>query len=234
MNFYPFHIGDYAAHTGHLEPLEDLAFRRMLDWVYLHEMALPKDAAEVARAIRMKTNVAEVQTVLNEFFQPIQDGWVHARCEAEIEKMQDKQAKARASAAASVAARSTNAQRTLNERSTDAELPEPIPVPIPKKREVSGTAQDAAPPTAPPVFDGTNAEALNGKHIVPIAAAWELPESWGVDAESLGWRPNDVLREAEKFRQYWVAGKGQGTRRAVKGWRQAWSNWLEKAARDKR
>jgi hypothetical protein len=100
--------------------------------------------------------------------------------------------------------------------------------------EVSGPAQRAAPPPPPPDFDGRNGEALNGKSIVQIAPAWELPEQWGVDAEALGWKPAQVLRESEKFRQYWVSGRGKGTRRSVKGWRQAWSNWLEKAARDQR
>lgn len=131
MNYYPFHLGDYAAHTSHLEPLEDLAYRRMLDLYYLRESALPQEPAEIARLIRMRSNVAEVEAVLREFFTNNDgDGWVHVRCEAEISKMQDKQAKAKASAAASVKARSTNAQRTLNERSTDAELPTPTPTPV--------------------------------------------------------------------------------------------------------
>lgn len=96
----------------------------------------------------------------------------------------------------------------------------------------SGFALSAPPP--PPAFDGKNSEALNGKAIVPIAMGWELPEQWGLDAEALGWKPGQVLFQSEKFRQYWTAGRGQGTRRSVKGWRQAWSNWLEKAAKDQR
>jgi uncharacterized protein YdaU (DUF1376 family) len=119
MNYYPFHLGDYAAHTAHLEPLEDLAYRRMLDLYYLREQALPEDTSEIARLIRMRANVAEVEAVLREFFELAADGYRHARCDAEIAKMQDKQAKARASAQASVSARSTSAQRPLNVRSTD-------------------------------------------------------------------------------------------------------------------
>ena len=94
----------------------------------------------------------------------------------------------------------------------------------------SGPAPSAAPPTPPPDFDGANAETLNGKAVVPIAAAFSLPAEWGMDAEALGFPPDDVLREAEKFRQYWAAGAGKGTRRSVKGWRQSWSNWLGKAS----
>ena len=129
VNYYPFHLGDYAAHTAHLEPLEDLAYRRMLDLYYLREQALPEDTAEIARLIRMRGNVAEVEAVLREFFELSEDGYRHARCDAEIAKMQDKQAKARASAQASVNARSTSAQRPLNVRSTDVELPTPTPIP---------------------------------------------------------------------------------------------------------
>lgn len=93
-------------------------------------------------------------------------------------------------------------------------------------------AASAQAPTPPPPFRGdANAEELNGRHVVALDAAWELPEAWGVDAEALGWQPKDVLRESEKFRQYWTAGKGAATRRSVKGWRQSWSNWLAKAER---
>ena len=121
MNYYPFHLGDYAAHTAHLEPMEDLAYRRMLDAYYLREGPLPPDVAEVARLVRMRQNVADVEAVLREFFSLSDDGWVHERCAAEISKMQDKQAKAKASAEASVSARKAFAQRSLNERSTNAQ-----------------------------------------------------------------------------------------------------------------
>lgn len=139
MNYYPFHVGDYAAHTAHLDLLEDLAYRRMLDLYYLRECALPHDPAEVARLIRMRGNVAEVTEVLREFFTEFEGGWVNGRCEEEILRMKDKQTKAKASAEASVAARRakaeghrpTHAERTLNERSTDAELPTPTPTPTP-------------------------------------------------------------------------------------------------------
>jgi hypothetical protein len=92
----------------------------------------------------------------------------------------------------------------------------------------------AAPKRPPPDFDGKNGEDLNGKAVVAIADAWELPEQWGMDAEALGFKPASVLNEAEKFRQYYVSGKGAGKRRNVKGWRQSWSNWLGKAAERQR
>ena len=155
MNYYPFHLGAYAAHTAHLEPMEDLAYRRMLDAYYLREEPLPAEPADVARLIRMRQNMAEVEAVLREFFDLTEDGWSHARCDEEIRHMQDKQAKARASAAASVNARrakaeqpsnvrSTSAQQTLNVRSTDAELPTPTPTPIIKPTHTNAHALDGS------------------------------------------------------------------------------------------
>lgn len=126
MNYYPFHIGDYVSATAHLEPLEDLAYRRMLDQYYLRESALPKDPAEVARLIRMRSNVAEVEAVLREFFEETEAGWVSERCDGEILKFQDKSTKAKASARASVESRKSSVEQTLNERSADVELTKTI------------------------------------------------------------------------------------------------------------
>lgn len=96
------------------------------------------------------------------------------------------------------------------------------------KREDSGPAQALAPPTA---FFGENASAIAPRARALLHPDFQLPEDWGRDAEKLGWEPARILKESEKFRQYWVAGKGQGSRKSVRGWRQSWSNWLSKAER---
>ena len=275
MNYYPFHLGDYAAHTAHLEPMEDLAYRRMLDLYYLREAPLPADVAEVARLIRMRGNLVEAEAVLREFFALTDDGWRHMRCDAELDRMQDKQATSESKAAhesermrrhrerraelfAALRERGqvpawdtpmkelqrlhdqiSNAPETQPQREQAVSggepataIPTPTPTPTPIEKTGSGSPLRVAPP--PPPFDGENVEILNGKSVVPLAPQWALPEQWGLDAEALGWKPVEVEREAEKFRQYWTAGRGNGTRRSVKGWRQSWSTWLEKAARDRR
>jgi uncharacterized protein YdaU (DUF1376 family) len=142
MNYYPFHLGDYATHTAHLDMLEDLAYRRLLDLYYLRESPIPSDVQEAARLIRMRQQVEYVEAVLREFFEPTEDGWRHGRCDEELARMQDKQAKARASAEASVKARQAKAMLSSNDRPTDAqptldvgaptvELPTPTPTPTP-------------------------------------------------------------------------------------------------------
>lgn len=92
MNYFPFHVGDYAAHTAHLEPMEDLAYRRLLDAYYLHEKALPVDLAEVARLIRMRPYLDVIKAVLGEFFTLSADGWHNKRADAELTGMLAKQA----------------------------------------------------------------------------------------------------------------------------------------------
>ena len=91
MNYYPFHIGDYAAHTRHLSLMEDLAYRRLLDLYYTRESALPADVTKVARLVGMREQAGEVESVLNEFFIPSDFGWGHSRADAEIDAMQSKQ-----------------------------------------------------------------------------------------------------------------------------------------------
>lgn len=100
MNYYQFNIGDYASHTTHLEPLEDLAFRRLLDFLYLHEKPLPNNLDEIAKLIRMRTHCDCIAYVLKEYFTLTDDGYINNRATSEILTFQEKSAKASASAKA--------------------------------------------------------------------------------------------------------------------------------------
>lgn len=94
MHSFLFHLGDYYAHTAHLSPIEDLAYRRLIDHYYLHQKPLAGSPAQLARAIRLRDNVDEVAQVLAEFFQESLDGeqdsltsvWRNKRCDTEIER----------------------------------------------------------------------------------------------------------------------------------------------------
>jgi len=187
LNYYPFHLGDYAAHTAHLEPMEDLAYRRMLDLYYRTEAALPH-IDSLCRLIRMKDHHVEVSNVLAEFFHWDSDGWTHARCDAEIAKMQDKQAKAKASAQASVKSREANAQRTLNECSSGVELPTPTPTPKeeisklslagPRHLAESAPEQEQAKPGKPAIPDCPHLEILSLWAEVLPALPRHSPSLW--------------------------------------------------------
>lgn len=100
MHYYQFNIGDYQSHTAHLSDIEDLAYRRLLDWYYLHECPIPDDIPEIARQIRMRSHIESITTVLNEFFELTKKGWSSVRANREIAKTGEKSAKASASAKA--------------------------------------------------------------------------------------------------------------------------------------
>jgi uncharacterized protein YdaU (DUF1376 family) len=102
MNYYEHHIGDYAEATAHLSFLEDAAYSRLIRKYYATEKPLPKDPKVVQRLIlaRSKDEKDAVQSVLNEFFILKPDGWHQDRCDREIARYKDKQAKARRSAEA--------------------------------------------------------------------------------------------------------------------------------------
>ena len=136
MHYYQFNIGDYASHTGHLDPIEDIAYRRMLDWCYIHETPLPLDVESISRLIRMRDHKAAIRDVLNEFFEKMDDGWFSSRVQREIDHYRTKVEQASKAGKAS-------AERRLNKRSTDVQPTnnqEPITInQKPKKESQRGT-----------------------------------------------------------------------------------------------
>ncbi len=100
MHYYQFNIGDYKSHTEHLSEMEDLTYRRLLDWYYLHESPIPLDESEVARQIRMRSHSDCIAVVLREYFDRTADGWIHHRANKELEKAGEKSHKASESAKA--------------------------------------------------------------------------------------------------------------------------------------
>jgi uncharacterized protein YdaU (DUF1376 family) len=100
MHYYQFNIGDYQSHTAHLTDLEDLAYRRMLDWCYLHEKPLPIDPEEIARLVRMRTHSDCIAIVLQEYFKKAENGWISLRVMEEIARVGVKSDKATESAKA--------------------------------------------------------------------------------------------------------------------------------------
>jgi uncharacterized protein YdaU (DUF1376 family) len=87
MHYYQFHIGDYKSHTHHLSLMEDLAYRRLLDFYFLHEQ--PIKHRDIARQIGMREHEEDVMTVLNEFFISTADGFVSPRADKEIKQYKE-------------------------------------------------------------------------------------------------------------------------------------------------
>ena len=133
MHYYQFNIGDYASHTRHLSPIEDIAYRRLLDIYYLHEQPLNSGIASVARQIGMKEYESEVGLVLEEFFTLSDQGWVSSRADKEIahyhSKIEQASKAGKASAERRSNARSTDVQPTNNQQPiTNKQIKEKVAV----------------------------------------------------------------------------------------------------------
>jgi uncharacterized protein YdaU (DUF1376 family) len=111
MHYYQFNIGDYASHTRHLSIIEDIAYRRLLDLYYLHERPLVDCSANVARLIGMSEYSQEVETVLIEFFEHVDGGYINSRADKDIAHYHSKVEQASKAGKAS-------AERRSNIRST--------------------------------------------------------------------------------------------------------------------
>ena len=197
MYYYQFNIGDYQSHTSHLSDIEDLVYRRLLDWYYLHEMPIPLEIEETARQIRMRSHTESIAIVLKEYFVWTNDGWIHHRANKEIAKADEKSEKASASAKARWSKRDANALPTQSDsNATHNTLP---------------NTQDTLPNTQ------------KNKRGSRLTQDWFLTKSMGEWA--LQERPDiDVRQVADQFKDYWIAQPGQ---KGVKlDWDATWRNWV--------
>jgi len=120
MNYYPFHIGDYASATRHLTWDEDMAYRRLIDAYYTRETPIPIEKRQAYRLVMATTPEQRqaVDTILEEFFTETPDGWINSRCDEEIAAFKIKSQKASQSAQSRW--RNANAVQTDSERNANA------------------------------------------------------------------------------------------------------------------
>jgi uncharacterized protein YdaU (DUF1376 family) len=88
MNFFEFHIGDYAQATLHLSLIEHGAYFQLIKRYYSTEKPLPRKISLVCKhagATNQHSRNA-IRKVLMEFFELREDGWHNKRCDEEIAK----------------------------------------------------------------------------------------------------------------------------------------------------
>lgn len=100
MHYFQHNIADYRKDTAHLTLLEHGVYRQLLDQYYLNEKPLPLDQDKLMRLLcaRSEGEIRAVLSVLGDFFEKTELGYIHKRCMAEIEAFQSKQVKAVAAA----------------------------------------------------------------------------------------------------------------------------------------
>jgi uncharacterized protein YdaU (DUF1376 family) len=121
LNYFEHHIGDYDQATAHLTACEDGIYSRLIRWYMASEQPLPADLKLIQRRVRAHTRDerAAVQTVLDEFFHLAEDGYHQHRCDEEVARYQDKQAKAKRSADARWSAHRSQSEGNANASTDD-------------------------------------------------------------------------------------------------------------------
>lgn len=78
--------------------------------------------------------------------------------------------------------------------------------------------------SGPPKADSPGARASR------LPADWLLPKAWGEWAlgEQPGWSPDDVRKEADKFRDHWLAKGGADARKV--DWLATWRTWVRRSS----
>jgi uncharacterized protein YdaU (DUF1376 family) len=183
VNYFSFHIGDYAARTRYLAPMADLAYRRLLDLYYTLEGPIP--AAGVAAEIGLEDNEADVLLVLRKFFIERDGMWVNTRCDEEIAKYQGK------------------AERNREVGKLGGRPKKPTDNPDGFEKEPVGNP----PKNQEPI---TNKE--REPRATRLASGWELPADWGNWAAHAR-PDLDPLKTAERFADYWRAKPGKDGRK---------------------
>jgi uncharacterized protein YdaU (DUF1376 family) len=159
--------------------MEDLAYRRLLDFYFLHEQ--PIKHRDIARQIGMRAYEQDVLLVLNEFFLSTEDGFVNPRADKAIKQYKE----------FAEAGKRGAAKRWAKPPHEEANSP-PNATPI-------------ATNNHKPITNNHIKEKQRGSR---LAQDWVLTKSLGewaqVERPDL-----DVRQVAEQFKDYWIAQPGQ-------------------------
>lgn len=202
MHYYQFHIGDYRAATAHLSNDEDLAYRRLLDYYYDTEAPIPNPNPTLCKRLRLGFEV--IETVLNDMFEHTDRGWVHPRCDAEIEAFKSKIEIARANGKRGGRRKKTRPLAPANQTLTQ---PLANHKPLTINHIVGDRQKTDDPPT--PVLNKPAKPKIEKKE----KRGERLPKDWQPSAELLAAckakRPDlNLEATAEVFRDYWVSVPG--------------------------
>jgi uncharacterized protein YdaU (DUF1376 family) len=197
MHYYQFHIGDYMSHTRHLSLYEDLAYRRLLDFYFLHEQ--PIKHRDVARQIGMREHEEDVLTVLNEFFLSTPEGFVNPRADKEIQQYKEY----------SEAGKRGAAKRWSKPPHGEANSP-------PNATPIATNNHKPLPTNHKPIVE----KSQRGSR---LANDWVLPNEW--EYWSNKERPDlNAMQVADQFKDFWCAKAGKD---GVKlDWAATWRNWV--------
>lgn len=91
MHYYPHNIADYRKDTRFLTKLQHWAYRELLDEYYLSEQPITNNEKDLFWRMGATTDEEQqaIKTVLHGFFEETENGFIHKRCDVEIQIFKD-------------------------------------------------------------------------------------------------------------------------------------------------
>jgi len=218
MHYYQFNIGDYASHTRYLTPIQDLAYRRLLDLYYLQEKPIPKENAAVL--IGLNDCSTDVELVLNEYFLLTEKGWVNKRADEAIREFHGKKKTASLAGKKSAAARRANkygaSERPLNE-------PINIVQPTIKHKPITKKHITTTPPPPDGVSQSVWDDFVKQRQTKRAAITYTAIQGIEREAKKANMSLNDALQEIcargwTGFKAEWVGEKQQTMSTDIRDW----------------
>jgi uncharacterized protein YdaU (DUF1376 family) len=223
LAYFPLYPDDFEADTAHLSLAEDGAFNRLLRLCWRTPgCSVPADRAWVYRRLRAHTEAdqAIIETILTEFFREADGRLSNARLTKEWLAANEAHTRRKSAGAKGGKAKALKTNETALSNAT-AMLKQPEPEPEPEVTTAKAVVAHA--PTNPPESKSTGKVrgAARGKRIdqnwAPTPKDYAFASSHQLTRE-------EINREADRFRNYWLAASG---RHAAKlDWEATWRNWL--------
>lgn len=203
-------IGD----TTHLTAAQTGAYLMLLFIAWkMPDCALPNDDKKLARWARMDNRTWIVnKSIIMEFWKLGEDAkWRQARLVDERIYVEHKRT-LNSQAGKSSALKRLNRGSTTVPTTVPTERQQPIPIPIPKKEEEETKSVSSSKKVTENLNRGTR-----------LSDNWELEQEWGDWAEIQGLNEEEILYQANKFKNYWLSTTKNPTKR---NWRLTWENWI--------
>lgn len=220
MHYYKFNIGDYRRDTGHLSLVEHGIYRVLLDTYILDEKPLCADKAKLMRSHCVRTADEEkaLENVLADFFVLTNEGYLHKRCEREIEEFHGKAEKAKQSALVRWANNANALKNDANAMRTGCE-DDANHKPLTINHKPLTILKDLSPQAEP---------TQKSKRGTRLSEDWKPTLEFWDEAKLIN--PNildaRLTQIAAEFRDYWISKSGASATKT--DWLATWRNWIRK------
>ena len=191
MNYYQFHIADWALHTSHLTVEEEGVYRRLLDYYYDTESPIPEKTQPVIRRLRLGSYTETVGLILDEFFTLEADGWHNSRADKELKAYHAKADLARANGKKGGRPKKTPTSQAAKTGSKNPEETKPVISGLQKKSE-SKANQEPITNNQEPI---TNTKTLDQSAIDRESLDWCFEQFWSAGMRKVGRKKAQPLFE---------------------------------------